>query len=156
ELAELRGRAFTALAEASLRSGDGAEAVKWAEQTIALAPFRETGYRRLMEAHVAAGDRAEALRVYERCRQLLADELGTYPSPETESVYRMLLEAPQVDGRAAAALEPPSEPAAPDRQLSRRGARRVAVALVAGAVVVATAVGAAVLLLTRGGPGPAV
>ena len=61
ELAELRGRAFGALAEASLRSGDAPEAVKWAEQTIALAPFRETGYRRLMEAHVAAGDRAEAL-----------------------------------------------------------------------------------------------
>ena len=79
--------------------------MKWAEQTIALAPFRETGYRRLMEAHVAAGDRAEALRVYERCRRLLADELGTYPSPETESIYRALLEAPQVDSRAAPAFE---------------------------------------------------
>ena len=29
-----------------------------------------------MEAHVAAGNRAEALRVYERCRRLLAEELG--------------------------------------------------------------------------------
>ena len=65
-----------------------------AEQAIALEPFRETGYRRLMEAHVASGNRAEALRVYERCRRLLADELGTYPSPETESLYRVLLEAP--------------------------------------------------------------
>ena len=45
-----------------------------------------------MEAHVAAGNRAEALRVYERCRRLLADELGAYPSPETESIYRGLLE----------------------------------------------------------------
>ena len=65
----------------------------WAEQTTALEPFRETGYRRLMEAHVAAGNRAEALRVYERCRRLLAEELGAYPSPETESIYRGLLEA---------------------------------------------------------------
>jgi maltose-binding protein MalE len=32
--------------------------------------------------------------VYEQCRRLLADELGTYPSPETESIYRELLEAP--------------------------------------------------------------
>ena len=93
ELADLRARALGVLTEASLRSGDAPEAVKWAEQTIALAPFRETGYRRLMEAHVAAGDRAEALRVYERCRRLLADELGAYPSPETESIYRSLLEA---------------------------------------------------------------
>ena len=88
-------RALSVLADACLRSGDAREAAKWAEQTIALAPFRETGYRRLMEAHVAAGNRAEALRVYEQCRRLLADELGAYPSPETESIYRALLEAPQ-------------------------------------------------------------
>ena len=56
--------------------------------------FAKTGYRRLMEAHVAAGNRAEALRVYEQCRRLLAEELGTYPSPETESIYRGLLEEP--------------------------------------------------------------
>ena len=35
----------------------------------------------------------EALRVYERCRRLLADELGAYPSPETEAVYLDLLRA---------------------------------------------------------------
>ena len=81
-------RALSALADASLRSGDAREAARWAEQAVALEPFRESGYRRLMEAHVAAGNRAEALRVYERCRRLLAEELGAYPSPETESVYR--------------------------------------------------------------------
>ena len=94
EYADVRGRALTVLADASLRSGAAPDAAKWAEQTIALEPFRETGYRRLMEAHIAAGNRAEALEVYERCRHLLAEELGTYPSPETESVYRGLLEAP--------------------------------------------------------------
>jgi len=72
-LADVRGRALSALADAYLRSGDAPEAAKWAEQTIALEPFRETGYRRLMEAHVAAGNRGEALRVYEQCRTLLAD-----------------------------------------------------------------------------------
>ena len=56
-----------------------------------------------MEAHVAAGNRAEALRVYERCRRLLADELGTYPSPETESIFRELLEAPSAAPTDAAA-----------------------------------------------------
>ena len=30
--------------------------------------------------------------MYERCRRLLADELGTFPSPETEAIYRGLLE----------------------------------------------------------------
>jgi YVTN family beta-propeller protein len=90
-----------------LRSGDTREAVRWAEETVALAPFRESGYRRLMEAHVAAGNRAEALRVYERCRRLLADELGTYPSPETESIYRALLHAPSGEASVAAARRAP-------------------------------------------------
>ena len=111
EFAELRSRALSVLADASLRSGDAREAVQWAEQTIALAPFRESGYRCLMEAHVASGNRAEALRVYEQCRRLLADELGTYPSPETESIYRELLEAPTAaptDATSAPRARPPA------------------------------------------------
>ena len=94
ELAEIRAQALSALAEASLRTDKPAEAVRWARLAVEAEPFRESGYRRLMEAHVATGNRAEALQVYERCRQLLAEELGAYPSPETEAVYRSLLEAP--------------------------------------------------------------
>ena len=86
ELDDVRVRALTVLSDACLRLGDAAEAAKWAEQAVGLEPFRESGYRRLMEAHAAAGNRAEALQVYERCRRLLAEELGAYPSPETESI----------------------------------------------------------------------
>src|SRR5207249_7150009 len=96
-------------ADAHLQSGAPREAVKWAKETVALEPFRETGYRRLMEAHVAAANPAEALRVYERCRRLFAEELGAYPSPEIESVYRRLLEAPS--GRLEAAATREEEPA---------------------------------------------
>src|SRR4029453_6724295 len=63
-----------------------------------------------MEAHVVAGNRAEALRVYEQCRQLLAEELGAYPSPETDSIYRTLLEAPQTYVRTTPIAEPTGEP----------------------------------------------
>jgi alpha-glucoside transport system substrate-binding protein len=94
ELGDVRVRALTTLADASLRSGDARAAAGFAEQILALEPFRETGYRRLMEAHAAGGNRAEALRVYERCRRLLAEELGAYPSPETDAIYRALLAAP--------------------------------------------------------------
>jgi len=115
ELADLRERALDVLTDASLRSGATREAAKWAEELVALSPFRETGYRRLMEARVAAGDRAEALRVYERCRRLLADELGAYPSPETESIYRALLTAPQPSARATPQVAEPSvEPGEPE------------------------------------------
>jgi DNA-binding SARP family transcriptional activator len=54
-----------------------------------------------MEANAAAGNRAEALRVYERCRRLLAEELGAFPSPETESIYRELLGTSPPEARAA-------------------------------------------------------
>jgi YVTN family beta-propeller protein len=127
EFVDIRGRALSALADAYLRSGNASEAAKWAEQTVALAPFRETGYRRLMEAHAAGGNRAEALRVYERCRRLLAEELGAYPSPETESIYRELLEAPAASTAAAAALESPRSDALPlgdrDRETQSTSAR---------------------------------
>jgi peptide/nickel transport system substrate-binding protein len=103
DLADIRERALSVLADACLRSGAAREAAKWAEELIALSPFREAGYRRLMEAHAAAGNRAEALQVYERCRLLLAEELGAYPSPETESIYRQLLAAPAREDGASTA-----------------------------------------------------
>jgi YVTN family beta-propeller protein len=154
DLADIRERALSVLADACLRSGAAREAAKWAEELIALSPFREAGYRRLMEAHVEAGNRAEALRVYEQCRQLLAEELGAYPSPETDSIYRALLEAPQTSVRTAPVAEPTVEPGtselsrvqteAPPRRaeqvVERRSRRRRAALLSALAGVVAAAV----------------
>ena len=139
ELADIRERALVALADASLRSGDAPEAVKWAEQAIFLAPFRETGYRRLMEAHTAAGNRAEALRVYEQCRRLLSEELGAYPSPETESIYRGLLQAPSGPAGATVAPEPPAPDAAPTADRTSR--KRIAVVGLAVAAAAAAAAG---------------
>jgi ABC-type transport system substrate-binding protein/DNA-binding SARP family transcriptional activator/streptogramin lyase len=144
ELSDILRRALSCLAEASHRAGDEVEAAKWAEETIALDPYRETGYRHLMAAHAAAGNRAEALRVYERCRQLLAEELGAYPSPETESIYRELLDAPSSEPRA------PAPEAAAVPPIARRGfgSRRVALASAATAAIVTAVV---VPLLARGG-----
>jgi YVTN family beta-propeller protein len=133
-----------------------------------------------MEAHISAGNRAEALRVYEQCRRLLADELGTYPSPETESIYRELLEAPtsRADATlisepqptadaAAVEIEGPSAPAAGQGRDFREGAgaarpvrlphrRRSAILLTAGSgVVVGVAAVAGVLFASaRDGDGP--
>ncbi len=157
ELADVRGRALGALADACLQSGDAPEAASWAEQAIALAPFRETGYRRLMEAHVAAGNRAEALQVYERCRLLLAEELGTYPSPETESIYRGLLEAAPVATRTATeSIRPPRPDASVVGEATTRPGRpRGMLVLACGSIAAAAAAAAAVVLLTRGGHAPA-
>jgi basic membrane lipoprotein Med (substrate-binding protein (PBP1-ABC) superfamily)/DNA-binding SARP family transcriptional activator len=149
ELADVRARALGSLAEASFGSGNSAEAVRWAELAIDAEPFRESGYRRLMEAHIGAGNRAEALQVYERCRRLLADELGAYPSPETESVYRDLLAGPT--GRRAAKT---SDSASAEGETAGRTAFRRRPGLVVIAVAAAAiAVGAAITALVARGDG---
>ena len=156
ELENVRGRALNSLADACLIAGDAAEAVKWAEQAIAIAPYSETGYRRLMNAHTVAGNRGEALRVYERCRRLLADELGAYPSPETESIYRGLLEAPSPRIAATPTAEAPPPDTAPVGAVERGSKGRVARmatrkrVVVAASAVVVSAAAVAGLLATRG------
>ena len=90
-LRETLVRAQECLAEVWLANGEAALAVAIAGETVEMEPFRESGYRQLMRAYAAAGDRAQALRVYERCRRLLSEELGVDPARETEAVYLMLL-----------------------------------------------------------------
>ncbi len=67
------------------------DAVRYATEALALDPFRETAYVQLMRLHMNRGNRAEALRAYERCRAVLAEELGVTPSPRTEAAYREVL-----------------------------------------------------------------
>ena len=167
DLADIRERALSVLADACLRSGAAREAAKWAEELIALSPFSEAGYRRLMEAHVVAGNRAEALRVYEQCRQLLAEELGAYPSPETDSIYRALLEAPQTSVRTTPVAEPTVEPGKSglsrvqtevlplraEQVVERRSRKRRAVLLSALIGVIAAAVVVPLVVFGHGGSG---
>jgi DNA-binding SARP family transcriptional activator len=46
-----------------------------------------------MRLHARAGNRAEALRVFGQCRELLREELGASPSPQTEAIYLEILRA---------------------------------------------------------------
>ena len=96
ELREMHLRALDLVAQAAVGTGQWAAAVGAAEEVVALEPFRESAHQVLMAAHSGAGNPAEALRAYERCRRVLAEELGASPSAATESIYISLLtdEAP--------------------------------------------------------------
>lgn len=90
----LRGvlvRALECRAAVYLANGEFPLAVEAAREVVFLRPFRETGYRLLMRAHAAAGNAAEALRVYERCRALISEELGVDPSRQTKEVHAEVL-----------------------------------------------------------------
>ena len=92
-LRSLLGRGLYCLSLHSAKHGDPSLGVQFASEMIALEPFRETGYQQLMRLHARAGNRAEALRVFGRCREILREELGTSPSPQTEAVYLEILRA---------------------------------------------------------------
>jgi DNA-binding SARP family transcriptional activator len=93
-LDDVRVRGLECVAEARLGLGGPTlpQAADCARQLIELAPFRETGHRILMEALEQRGNVAEALRVYDRLRIMLRDELGIAPSPAVQNVYRRLLD----------------------------------------------------------------
>ncbi len=90
----LRGLECFAAARLGLGGPTLPQAADCARQLIELAPFRETGYLILMEALERSGNVAEALRVYDRLRIMLRDELGIAPSQAVQSVYRRLLGEP--------------------------------------------------------------
>lgn len=92
-LRSLLSRGLYCLSVHSAAHGDPSLAVQYATEMIALEPYRETGYQHLMRLHARAGNRAEALRVFGECRELLREELGTSPSPQTEAVYLGILRA---------------------------------------------------------------
>jgi SARP family transcriptional regulator, regulator of embCAB operon len=87
----LRGLECFAAARLGLGGPTLPQAEQCGRQLVALAPYRESGYRILMEALEQRGNVAEALRVYDRLRVLLREELGIAPSPAVQSVYRRLL-----------------------------------------------------------------
>ena len=152
DLRDVLVRALECLRDASLAAGESGDAVRYAAEITELEPFRESGYRALMQAHVAAGDPAEALRVYESCRRFLADELGAYPSAESEAIYLEILRsasgtsAGEVDRSEEADLEDESPPP-PDDKPPRRS-RRTAVALATCALLIAAFATAAELGLS--------
>ncbi|MER7244923.1 BTAD domain-containing putative transcriptional regulator [Kribbella sp. NPDC000426] len=77
--------------DAEITLGRGAEMVTELTDLVAANPVRERLVAALMRALVASGRDTEALRVYERTRETLADELGVDPSPELSALHVALL-----------------------------------------------------------------
>jgi DNA-binding SARP family transcriptional activator len=88
---ELRAHECIALTGLGLGGPELAATERSARALMEAAPFREVGYRLLMEVLAARAEVAEALRVYDRLRLLLRDELGIAPSTESQALHRRLL-----------------------------------------------------------------
>jgi DNA-binding SARP family transcriptional activator len=90
----IRLRALEVDAVASSELGRHDHALARAGELLAVDPFCEAAYRVAMRAHVGLGNRARALGVAQRCRTVLADELGVEMSSETQAVFSELLGEP--------------------------------------------------------------
>lgn len=100
--------ALHSLAAAWEQRGDYDQAHLYASRQLALDPYREEAHRQLMWILALRGLRGAALVQYERCRQLLADELGVEPDTATTALYLQIRDSklgPAPGGRAALARE---------------------------------------------------
>jgi class 3 adenylate cyclase/DNA-binding SARP family transcriptional activator len=91
EVRYLRSLEITASASLELGGSELDTAERSARTLIRRAPFMESGYRFLMRVYDRRDNPAEALRVYERLRTMLRDELGVSPSSATQQLHRGLL-----------------------------------------------------------------
>jgi len=75
------------LASDHLRASHLQEAQAIACRQLHFEPWSEAAHRQLMLAYALTDDRANALASYEECREVLHDELGLAPSPETTALF---------------------------------------------------------------------
>jgi pimeloyl-ACP methyl ester carboxylesterase/DNA-binding SARP family transcriptional activator len=73
-------------AEDCLTAGEPEAAAEHAARVLEVEPTRERAHRLLVTALYAAGDQDRALTAYQRCREILDEELGVRPLAETERV----------------------------------------------------------------------
>jgi DNA-binding SARP family transcriptional activator len=98
-------------------SDDPARSLRLAQEAIDLNPFLESGYRAAMTAAIALDRQDDALRIFERCRQLLDEELGVTPSAELIRLKREVLATRTAPAEPAPVPVPAPRPApapAPD------------------------------------------
>jgi len=81
---------LTELAEAYAQLGRYRRAISLCQRVLARDPFREAVFVHLMRTYAHAGERSQALRTYERCRYLLANEMGVEPMAATRSLAEQI------------------------------------------------------------------
>jgi len=130
ELEQIRLQALEVIGRAGLSLGGTqlGSVERAARGLIETEPYRESGYVLLMQALAARGNVAEGLRVFERLRTLLRDELGTAPSPDTIAAHERLLHPGRRTSGARSDSQAPGD--RPDIELPAELAARGAAPLV--------------------------
>jgi DNA-binding SARP family transcriptional activator/predicted ATPase len=86
--------ALERLAHHESLAGNLQAAITITRRLLAEDPWREEAHRSLMRFLARSGQRTAALRQFERCRAVLARDLGVPPHPETQALYTQLQAGP--------------------------------------------------------------
>jgi predicted ATPase/DNA-binding SARP family transcriptional activator/Tfp pilus assembly protein PilF len=102
--------AHTLLANLHERRGDLDKALQHARAQIALEAWREETHRQVMRLYALSGQRSKALAQYHFCRRVLAHELETKPTAETEVLRELIQDEKFPPARKIS--QPPEPPTA--------------------------------------------
>jgi LuxR family maltose regulon positive regulatory protein len=89
-LAQIHEHSLLTLAQLHLENGEPKAALIHLQTILAENHCMESAHRMAMQAYAALGNRSGIANQYEQCKQLLQDELGLEPSPETTQLYKIL------------------------------------------------------------------
>lgn len=109
-LGELALEALVKLLRRQLGRGPLEAAVHTATRLLALDPLQEAVHRTLMRLYVRQGRRAAALRQYQVCVEALRKELGIEPDPQTQRLYRAILQRQGRQPAGSPAVAAPGPP----------------------------------------------
>lgn len=90
-LRETQIEALSSLGRLYAARRDHRRAVETIESVLTLDRLRETAYRDLMRYALLRSDRQRAIQAFSRCAQVLREELGVEPLPETVALYKEAL-----------------------------------------------------------------
>ena len=79
-------QSFQSLITHHIERGEYDQGLRAATRLLALLPWDEDAHRQKILLHYLRGERTAALAQFDRCRQILADELGVEPSHETKQL----------------------------------------------------------------------
>jgi DNA-binding SARP family transcriptional activator len=115
-LEALRMNALEARIDARLALGSHQMVVAEAQRCLSEHPLRERLWASLILALYRCGRQGDALDAYQRCRSVLADELGVDPGPELRRLEAdILAQSPSLDWAPSGPRQPAATPAAPAR-----------------------------------------
>ncbi len=103
----LRRDAHLRLSQAAEFAGQSRVALEHANQVLELDPVSEVAHRHVMRLHYQNGDRGAALNAFERCKQVLEQELGVPPLPETLALAKAISQGTTVEQAVVTRLEIP-------------------------------------------------